>query len=226
MSAGARLDLHVHSRASPDSRLTLEAIAEQVGLAGLQGFALTDHQSVAGHGALLRLAERYPRSVFVPGVEVSAREGHALVYGVDAVPRRGIPLAELAEWCEARRGVLVLAHPLRWVHGAGRRAAERARLQGLETRNGRTAEMANATAELIAARRGLGATGGSDAHERSSVGRAVTELPEEVTSVEEVLEQLRAGRGTAVGRSLSAAGRISLWLHNGLRRSGRGLRPV
>lgn len=226
MTAALRLDLHVHSSHSPDSRLPLSAAVDRLGPAGLNGFALTDHNTVAGHAELARLARENPRYWLIPGVEVSAREGHVVVLGVAEAPPRGLPLAELLDWVRPRNGLAILAHPFRWVHGAGRRAAETAAVAGVEGRNGRTSELANVKAELIGARRGILLTGGSDAHEPSTVGRAFTELPEEVGSVDQLLEELRRGRGTPGGASLGASGRLALALRNGVLRAGRGFRPV
>jgi predicted metal-dependent phosphoesterase TrpH len=226
MTSGFRLDLHVHSRYSPDSTLDLRNIMEHLGTAGLQGFALTDHNSVEGHGLLRSLQERYPRYWFVPGVEVSAREGHVLVYGVSEAPRRNLTVAELTEWAEARGGVSVLAHPFRWIHGAGRAVAERAPVRGLEGRNGRSSEVANEKAELCAARRGLGTIGGSDAHEDASLGRAFTEFPTEIDSMDDLLEAIRGGKASPGGRSLAPVGRVWLALRTSALRAGRGFRPV
>jgi predicted metal-dependent phosphoesterase TrpH len=226
MTDELRIDLHVHSRASPDSTLDLGTVMEHLGAAGLHGMALTDHNTVAGHGTLRRLQERYPRYLFVPGVEVSAREGHVLVYGVDTVPPRHIPVEELVEWAAARNAVCVLAHPFRWVHGVGRRVAASAPVQGLEARNGRNSAVTNGRAELLAARRGLATTGGSDAHEARSLGRAFTSFPFDEPSVDELLERLRQGRCDPGGHSLSVGGRLALSLRNGLLRAGRGFRSV
>ena len=226
MTAALRLDLHLHSTHSPDSRLDLQAAVDRLGPAGLNGFALTDHNTVDGHRELARLARENPRYWLIPGVEVSAREGHVVVLGVHQLPARGLPIVELVEWVRARNGLAILAHPFRWVHGAGRRGAESAPVAGIEGRNGRTSELANVKAELIGARRGLLLAGGSDAHEPSSVGRAFTELPEEVGSVDQLLEELRRGRGVPGGDSLGMSGRLALALRNGVLRAGRGFRPI
>ncbi|MCI4349898.1 MAG: CehA/McbA family metallohydrolase [Thermoplasmata archaeon] len=223
---GPRLDLHVHSVVSPDSNATLEAIVDAVTTSGLQGFALTDHNSIEGHRNLARIRDRFPRHLFVPGVEVSTREGHLLVYGVDQLPPIRNPLNETVEWVESHGGVSVLAHPLRWAHGVGAAIARRARVSAIETVNGHNPELANARAELIAAHRGIATTGGSDAHEASSVGRAVTELREDVSSVDEILEALRRGHVRASGRSLSGVDRVRLGVRTGLLRAARGFRPI
>ncbi|HLY76429.1 MAG TPA: PHP-associated domain-containing protein, partial [Thermoplasmata archaeon] len=161
-----------------------------------------------------------------PGVEISTREGHLLAYGVRECPRPGRPLAETIDRIAALGGVSVLAHPFRWVHGVGRRLATEARVQGLESRNGKNSELANTRAELLAARRSLASTGGSDAHEPRLVGRAFTEFPEGITSLEDVLEQIRKAGATSAGASLSFGGRIRSSLRDGLLRTFRGFRPA
>lgn len=226
MSTTVRLDLHVHSRYSVDSRLSFEQILERITYQGLQGFALTDHDTTAGLAELDRLRSSYPGFWFVPGVEISTQEGHLLVYGVTEAPLRDRPLAETLERVDALGGVSVLAHPFRWVHGVGRRLATEANVAGIEGRNGKNSELANTKADLLAARRSISSTGGSDAHEPNLVGRAFTEFPREVASVEDVLEQIRKGQVTAAGASLSFGGRIRSSVRDGLLRAVRGFRPV
>lgn len=222
----ARFDLHLHTDHSPDSRISLPELPLAMERHGLDGIAVTDHNTVAALPKLRALARQYPRFLWVPGIEVSAREGHVLLYGVQAAPppRRNLP--ELADWARDQGALLVLAHPLRWIHGAGRKIAETGRVDGLEVRNGRTAETANARCELIAARRGVAATGGSDAHEIATVGRAYTIVPEAPQSVEELLEMIRRRRTDTGGSSLSVAGRIVLAGRNARRRAGRGFRAI
>jgi predicted metal-dependent phosphoesterase TrpH len=226
MSDGIRMDLHVHSRLSPDSTLTLLDIVNQLGLVGLQGFALTDHNTVAGHAALRDLGREYPKLRFIPGIEVSTEEGHLLVYGTSEPPPIYHPLAETLDWVRDRDGVAVLAHPLRWSHGVGARVAERAAVAAFEGVNGHTSTLANARAELIASRRGLGTTGGSDAHEIRDIGRAYTEFPAEVSTLDELIGALRHGHVSGAGDSLTGFGRARLAFRSSLRRLGRGLRPI
>jgi predicted metal-dependent phosphoesterase TrpH len=199
---------------------------DQLGPAGLQGFALTDHNSVAGHSELAALAQQYPRYRLIPGVEVSTREGHLLAYGISAVPPPYRPVQETVAWVVERGGVAVPAHPCRWSHGIGRRLAEHLAVPALETTNGHNPEIANARAELIAARRRLGSTGGSDAHELRDVGRAFTEFPAEVESVADLLQAVGAGRSRGGGASLSIGARLRLALRTGVLRATRGFRPI
>jgi predicted metal-dependent phosphoesterase TrpH len=226
MSDGTRVDLHVHAEWSPDSRLTLESIVGRLSYVGLRGFALTDHNTVAGHGALAAMRDRHPEYLYLPGVEVSTREGHLLGYGVTEAPPPHRPVAETIEWIEARGGVAVLAHPFRWTHGVGRRVATHARVRALEGRNGHNSEIANARAELIVAQRQIGSTGGSDAHDLTDLGRAFTEWTDPADTVEGLLESLRRGHTRADGQSLALPGRVRWSTRTMLRFVGRGFRPL
>jgi predicted metal-dependent phosphoesterase TrpH len=223
---GLRLDLHVHSQHSPDSLLTLDTIASRLADVGLNGFALTDHNTLDGHAELARLHDRFPQFVFVPGVEVSTLEGHLLVYGVSIPPPSRMPVADTIEWVRDRGGVGVLAHPFRLAHGVGRAVAERVCVTGVETVNGHNSPGANRRAAEVAARRHLGATGGSDAHRTSDLGRAYTEFPEGTTRVEEVLEAIRKGTTSAGGRSLTFGDRIRYEGRTAWLRLRRGFRPI
>ncbi|MCI4356569.1 MAG: CehA/McbA family metallohydrolase [Thermoplasmata archaeon] len=226
MTGGLRLDLHLHSTYSPDSRLRLEQAIAQLGVQGLSGFALTDHNTVAGHAVLREMAARYPQYRFVPGIEISTREGHLLAFGVGEVPPLHQPVAETIEWVEAHGGVAVPAHPARHAHGIGRRIAERLRVPALETLNGHNTEVANARAALIAARRGLGETGGSDAHDPESVGRGYTVFPEGVESLDAILEELRRRHTQSRGVSLRYSEMVRLAVRTVALRVARGFQPI
>jgi predicted metal-dependent phosphoesterase TrpH len=221
-----RLDLHVHSRYSPDSSLPIGAIASRLAAAGLNGFALTDHNTVRGHAELLALRSKFPEFVFVPGVEVSTSDGHLLAYGISEAPPTPRPLAETIEWVEQHGGVAVLSHPFRISHGVGRTLAETARVVAVETVNGHNSRGKNRKAEELARRRRIGGTGGSDVHQFADLGRAYTEFPEGTNSAAAVLASLRAGTMTAGGSSFALRSRIRLaWRTTGLRWRRR-FRPI
>ncbi|HTT25466.1 MAG TPA: CehA/McbA family metallohydrolase [Thermoplasmata archaeon] len=226
MTSTIRLDLHVHSRWSPDSALPLRLIVERLGVVGLQGFALTDHNTIAGHRELLELSRSYPMYRFVPGIEVSTEEGHLLLYGVAELPPLRRPLLETLDWARDRGAVAVLAHPLRWTHGVGARRAREAPVAALETMNGHNSEISNARTALIAATRRIGDTGGSDAHSVADLGRTFTEFSDVADGVEAVLRELARGHTHAMGRAFPWSRRARLVVANGLRRAARGFRPI
>jgi predicted metal-dependent phosphoesterase TrpH len=226
MSDQERFDLHLHSRYSPDSQVPIVDLVERASIAGFKGVALTDHNTIAGIPRLRELQSRYPRMVLVPGIEVSTSEGHLLIYGIQETPPIRRPLGETIEWANAHGGIPVPSHPLRWTHGIGYRRAETVRVPALEATNGHNGEVANARAELLAARRAIGATGGSDAHGPAHVGRAYTWFPDECATVDDVLDQLGRGRCHSGGSGLAGRDRFSVALRTLGRRIRRGFRGV
>ena len=79
-------DLHMHSVYS-DGTDTPEILLQNVRAAGLDLFALTDHDTAEG-GAAVRALLRPGDPAFIGGVEFSCRDGrgkyHVLGYGFDA----------------------------------------------------------------------------------------------------------------------------------------------
>ncbi|MDE1880187.1 MAG: CehA/McbA family metallohydrolase [Euryarchaeota archaeon] len=223
---GGRFDLHVHTRASKDSSLSVEDVLRDALVQGLQGVAITDHNSVAALPSARKAFESAPGFLLLPGVEVSTREGHLLVYGIEKAPAAHRPLAETLDEVARLGGVPVLAHPYRWAHGVGKELARTSRVLGIETMNGRNSEVPNAKAGVVAASRQVAATGGSDAHERGSIGRCFTRFSGEVRNAEDLLELLRHGHTQGEGRSQGLEGRVRISLKNAGKRLLRGLSGV
>ncbi len=226
MTGTVRLDLHVHSAYSPDSSLRLEEIVGYLPQAGLRGFALTDHNTVAGHRELALLAARHPEFILVPGVEVSTLEGHLLVYGVGELPPIHRPVTETVAWAREHGGVPVLAHPFRLSHGVGRSVAMKAAVSAIEVVNGHNSVRANAKARNLSADRKLGVTGGSDVHVALDLGRAYTDFPGSASTTRELLDALSSGLTSAGGRSLAWSGRLRVGARTFGLLARRGFRPI
>ena len=65
-----RVDLHLHTAASPDGRSSLEGIAKAAKAAGLDAIAVTDHDLCTP------VPEVLEGVVLIPGCEVSTAAGH------------------------------------------------------------------------------------------------------------------------------------------------------
>ena len=218
-----RLDLHSHSRYSPDSKLDPIDIVKVARSRGLDGIAVTDHNSVGGAAK----AREYGRGIGVTvvlGTEVSTSEGHVLAYGVkDTIPRDLSP-RETVERIAALGGVSVAAHPYRFWSGLGEEETVAVPFAAYEVRNARTLRGGNAKATALAASRGVAGIGGSDAHFLEEIGRAVT-VVEDASTAAEVLEAVRKGRvrGEGIDRGASATVRyvtkcVGQWILRGMRR--------
>jgi len=218
-----RIDLHVHTTASPDSHLTVAEAFAAARRAGLNGIAVTDHNSMANVPAAEELARR-EGMVMIRGIEVSTREGHLLAYGIATPPEQHRPVAETVDAIHKIGGIAVLAHPYRTVHGAGRKIGENIPpFDAVETMNGHTSPRTNLRAGRMAAERKLPTTGGSDAHDTRDVGRCYTEFD---IKTDDVVELFRNGNPRACGSDLGLAGRIAIGVGNATKRARRRFKPL
>ena len=217
------LDLHNHTRYSPDSRVSpaeLVAVARRIGLGGL---AITDHNSVAG----VKEAQEAAGDGFLvlPGLEVSTAAGHVLAYGVHDVIPRDLSVAETFERITALGGVAVAAHPFRFWSGLGGDALEEAPFRAYETSNARTLHRGNARARERAKAARVGETGGSDSHFLDEIARAVTAVDSGARTADDVIQLIGRGKTRAQGFDRGAAGTLRYvpkavgeWLGRGMKR--------
>ncbi|WP_339102279.1 PHP domain-containing protein [Haloterrigena salinisoli] len=201
-----RIDPHVHTAASFDGTTTPAELVDAARRAGLDGIAVTDHDTVDGAREVARLA---PDDLLViVGCEVSTADGHLLALGVDDAPEPGRPLPQTARAVRDAGGIAIVPHPFqRSRHGARGTAIDD--VDGIEVYNAHAVtNLRNRQADRFATRRDYPRFGASDAHRPANVGRAATDvrLPADADpsanaapAVETVLEAMRAGRTEAVG---------------------------
>src|SRR5262249_46342162 len=179
--AAMKFDLHLHTtRHSPDSimdPLVMLRRAEQIGLDGL---VITEHDWLWTEPELEVLRALHPNLVILSGIEVSAREGHFLVYGVTnpfAVPR-GIGVAELCREVHRQGGAVVAAHPFRWGQPfTDILRSARPELDGLELMTNNMDDDLRRRAAEVQSEEGLAGLGSSDAHSEDMLGCCYTEFP-------------------------------------------------
>jgi len=202
-----RIDLHSHSLYSPDSRITPIELVKRARAAGLDGLAVTDHNSLGG----AKMAFEYTRGMqdflVLRGLEVSAKEGHVLAYGVKEEVPRGMGTRETVERVVALGGVAVAAHPYRFWSGLGEAETLRGRFTAFEVLNARTLRAGNARARNLAQLHEVGSTGGSDAHFPDEVGRAWSVF-ESARHEADLLEQLARRRTRAAGADRTLRGTL------------------
>jgi predicted metal-dependent phosphoesterase TrpH len=196
-----KLDLHVHSTFSRDGTATPEDIIAFAERSGLDGIAITDHNAIGGSLKAFDLVRR-AGFIVIKGVEISAMEGHVLAYGVAEIIPKGLPIAETVEKIHSVGGIAVAAHPKRFPSGMGSEIAKKVKFDAIEVLNGGSSRRDNAQAREIAREKGSPVTAGSDAHELKNVGKSYT-IVESASTMEDVLECIRAGRTQSGGRSRS-----------------------
>lgn len=181
-----RIDLQVHTEASPCSSMTPDELVETARERGLDAVAITDHDTVEGVRAVRDAA---PDDLeVIPGVEITTAQGHLLGIGVDEVPPKGVDVFAAVDMIHDQGGVAVLSHPFDRMREAYDRNLDRygmaalaRRVDAVEGVNSRCVlRLSNDQARAFARMHGMPFTGGSDAHFPMELGRAVTMAPADV----------------------------------------------
>jgi len=215
-----KFDLHIHSVYSSDGHMEVKQIVSLAKKLGLGGVAVTDHNSFEAY-------KKFPDFkdsglILVPAMEVSSAVGHILAYGIKSPIPKTLTVEDTIDRIKAAGGLPVAAHPYRKVTGMGEDNVIRGRFRHLEGFNGRTRPGANKKAVVLAKRIGASITGGSDAHLPEELGSTVTVLPDNISSVEELIEAIFKGLTHAEGAQPgfkkyvgAAGGNVVRWVKRG-----------
>ncbi len=199
------IDLHLHTfPASPCASDSVDAMIEEAKRIGLQGVCLSDHNYVWSADAVRALREKHDFLVLRVN-EIVTEQGDMLVFGFYEDVQGIIKLSELKKQVAAVGGFIVAAHPFRGFLTFGADdvglTSEKAMaremfkwVDGVETLNGKVTETENGLAQNVANGLGLPATGGSDAHDVSTVGLYATAFEQIINSEEELLAALKEGK--------------------------------
>lgn len=203
-----RYDLQVHTRVSPCSQARPRDIVASAHRRGLDGIAVTDHDTVEGYDALREHASN--DLDVIPGCEVTTTQGHLLGLDIDHAPPQTDPLAVINE-IHQQGGVAVLSHPfdrLRECYTTDLSAIAEA-VDGVEVVNSRCVlPPDNRRAQTFAYEHRLAPIGGSDAHFPIEVGRAYT------VCKGPILEAIRKGETEVEGRGSYLSGHIATKFHD------------
>jgi predicted metal-dependent phosphoesterase TrpH len=197
-----RLDLHIHSEYSPDSRSSIEAILKQAQEAGLDGIAITDHNSVQSFFVASKLAEDLGLDlIIVPGAEISTSEGHLITLGTRNLLPSGLSAVDTIEHAHDNGGIAVAPHPYAFFR-KGVRNLQAKRLDAVETYNSKHLfGFSNYLANRSARKLNLGVTGGSDSHKVETIGFGYTEVNiADGADVADILQAIKSCRSQAKGR--------------------------
>lgn len=197
------VELHAHSNASYDGRDSIELLLEQAAAVGLDGLAVTDHDTVEASVRAADIADDYGL-LGIPGLEVTSAAGHVLALGVREQVPADRPFAETIERIHALNGIAIVPHPFQSSrHGVAANITEDelALADAIEVYNSRLLTgRANRRAERFAREHSLPMTAGSDAHISEMVGQAPTQIDADDRSVPALLDAIRDGRTSFEGK--------------------------
>ena len=211
-----KYDLHIHTTFS-DGTMTVEDVLKKAKHIGLSGISITDHDTLSGSLKALSMQKDYGILV-VPGIEVSTRYGHILVYGLTELKYSSIN--ELIDIVHENDGLLAIAHPygkftfLKYPIVDMAEILEKA--DAIECYNGKTIHSSNVKAKHLATKLKKPCIGGSDAHIIEEVGSVLTLISENVESIDDFISAVKKGNTKVLGyKSLFSI--ISSMIIKGLR---------
>lgn len=191
-----KIDHHLHTaRHSPDSVIDPYDLLERLRDRELNGVVITEHDHQWDPEELAELASKAPDLTILSGAEVSAIEGHFLVYGLpnldDAPP--GISLKDLIQVVRRHDAAIVAAHPFRWDQPFDRIfRSVMGNIDALEVvSNNHTPATRGRTEEVIFKVPRLGSTGSSDAHELNTVGCYYSEIARPIKTMRDFVRAIR-----------------------------------
>jgi predicted metal-dependent phosphoesterase TrpH len=186
-----KIDLHLHTSASFDCRVSPERVVERCRRLGLSPIVLTDHDTIA---AALELRQRHLD--VITGQEVMTKEGEVMGLFLSRPVRPDLTPEAAVEAIKEQDGLVCLQHPYdlgrrHLSQGAIERIADRIDL--VEVVNGRADAEANRRAHELCTLLGTPAGAGSDAHTLGEIGRVYVEMAP-FRDAGDFLQKLRQGR--------------------------------
>ncbi|WP_277553158.1 PHP domain-containing protein [Halobaculum limi] len=197
------VELHSHSALSHDGRDPVDMLLEQAAAVGLDALAVTDHDEIDASLEAAAMADDYGL-VGISGMEVTSAAGHVLAFGIEEAIPPGLSFDETLDRIRDQGGLSVVPHPFQKSrHGVAPHITEDqlASADAIEVYNSRLLTgRSNRQAESFAVDRGVPMTAGSDAHISEMVGQAITEVGAADRSVDAILDAIRDGRTSVVGK--------------------------
>ncbi len=195
------IDLHTHTFFSGDGVSSPEDLITAAKAKGLNGVAVTDHNTCEAvtymleKGLMREDGTPVENFLVLPGVEVTTAEGHLLCIGstLPDPPRlKGKPAQYICELIHERGGLAIPPHPYDLFRAGIRFSVlETLPIDAIEVFNAATTlRRYNKYAFKYAQERGLPMTAASDAHHAAAVGTAYTILNTTDFTVKGILAQI------------------------------------
>jgi len=194
-----KYDLHIHTTYSAHGAFKFDSIIEpkdaiRVAVKkGLDGIAITDHDTVKG----VKICRSYASNKLeiISGCEIASIQGHILAYGIDEWDGKKMDAQEAVDKIHELGGIAVAAHPFKtgMLKKGLQEFTKKLDLDGIEVLSYHLNKKENAMAKKFAERMKLGMTAGTDAHISSDIGEVRT------VSQGDLLEDIKNARTKVEG---------------------------
>ena len=185
--------MHVHTNYS-DSSGTVEEVIKTAKEKGLNGIAITDHDTLEGAKVAMNMQDGV---IVIQGEEIKTRNGEILALGIDEAVPEDLPIEEAIRIVHLQEGLVFIPHPTIPFFGRLKETdMRRLNIDGLEVFSAISpfADHYATKNMAIAKRLGLSTIAGSDSHFSETVGDAYTIIDAKDAKLPSILEALRLGR--------------------------------
>ncbi len=185
-----KLDLHLHSKYSDDGMGSPREIIQLIKKKGLDGLAITDHNSIEGSLKALKIAPK--DFIVIPGIEVSTADGHILGLNIKKNIPKSLSIEETVENIIEIGGIPIVPHLFRNMSGIKEENLKKIhkKIPAIEVYNSCSLPKTNIKTAKIAKKYNLGGTGGSDSHDLLYAGYAYTIVDTTDKTIDSIISEI------------------------------------
>ncbi|MFQ6064335.1 MAG: PHP domain-containing protein [Candidatus Bathyarchaeia archaeon] len=193
-----KIDLHVHTCYSSDGITAPREVVAYAKKQGLDGVAITDHDTVDGALKLFKKTDL----IIIPGIEVTTLGGHMLGFNITKPIPSNLSSSETIQRIHEAGGIAAVAHPVTFLKG-WRSSDVNLDLDAIEVINSATVPFFYSTqlSRKLALRLNLPQIAGSDAHYGPEIGFAYTLINAD-PELNEIVNAIRKGATIPFGRAI------------------------
>ncbi len=199
-----KMDSHIHSEYSPDSKSKIDDILKTAQKENIDIIAISDHNTVDGTSEVLRKTKNTD-ILAIPSIEISSTQGHILGFGCEENVPRDLSPEDTIDRIHDLGGLAIVPHPYCFYrHGLLHNTDyKNLKIDAIETKNARyIVGYCNRKAKKLSKKENLPALGASDAHYWKFVGDCFSLIDCE-KDIESVKKAILKGKVEAHGNGTS-----------------------
>lgn len=201
-----KLDLHVHTIYSGDSFITPEIALKYAKIKKLDGFAITDHDTLKAYN-ILKKKNHNNELIIIPGMEIKTHIGEVIgLFINEEINVRDNNFVSIVEKIKENNGLVVIPHPFDFLRDNRLKInllsdnMIKKYIDGIEIINSRIIfKRCINKARKFNRKYQLFETGGSDAHSNEEIGNGYTIIKDVDYSLESIRKSLLANKSKSMG---------------------------